>query len=102
MGFWAGSYSVSKWIGPQLEFHNRVLRTLATFDVPRRVNVITRPDSTAFPPGLRVINSPRTLAWEESQRVGDPQRNPLAGLWHKCQQCVRVGRSGYRNILSKA
>src|SRR5262245_32380266 len=62
-------------VGPHLEFHRLRQRSLAAFNVPRRVRRVARPEPLALPAGIRVVDPSRASSREEAERIRHTQRD---------------------------
>src|SRR3954467_15911948 len=67
-------------IGPQLEMRRQRLRALAAFDQPRRAIAVRRPQATALPAGVRIVDTAVEALGVEAERVRHPDRDHLAVL----------------------
>src|ERR1700682_28033 len=88
-------------IGTHLNLYNFV-SSLSTFHVPRRIRIVTGPEAAAFPPSLRVVNSPLHRPRVVPHGVRNTDRHELAGFRNQRQDSVGVNGSCHRDIFSEA
>src|SRR5512140_1919515 len=69
--------SVRQRIGPQLEVRDLRPLALPALLMPRRLLVVPRPESPAFPAGFRVVDAAVEPAREEPERIRHAQHDEL-------------------------
>src|SRR4029434_7538640 len=65
-------------IRPDLELHHFRQRALAALDVERRALTVGRPDATALPARVRIVDASVHSLGVEAERVGYAHVDPLA------------------------
>src|SRR4029450_7104573 len=79
-------------IGPDLELYHLRQRALAALDVERRALAVGRPDATALPARVRIVDASVHSLGVEAERVGDAHVDPLAIDEHQDRLVGVAGR----------
>src|SRR3569833_3165687 len=90
---------VRQRIGPQLEVRRQRPSPLAAFDQPWRPIAIRRPQTTAFPAGVRIIDAAVEALGIEALRVRHADRDHLAVLYR--DQTIHEVGGRHRNVFAK-
>src|SRR4051812_23573102 len=93
--------SVRQRVGPQLEMRCQRLGAFAAFDQPWRAIAVRRPQTAAFPAGLRIVDAAVEPLGVEAERVRDANRNHLAVLAEGNQAVHQVG-GRHRDVIAHA
>ena len=62
-------------IGPQLKMHGERVHAPAAFLQPRRAVAARRPETAAFPAGIRIIDAAVEAFGVKTERIGDAQHD---------------------------
>src|SRR5947209_4912596 len=92
--------SVRERIRPQLEMRCQRLRSLAALDQPWRAVAIGCPQSTAFPAGIRIVDTPVEALGIEAERIRHADRHHLAVLIQRHEAVHQVG-GRHRDVFAQ-
>src|ERR1700686_3739315 len=91
--------SIRQRIGPELDVHGARHRALAAFLEPGRAVAVGAPETAAFPAAVRIVDPAVEALGVEAERIGNPDRDPLAVL-QRHEAVAEIG-GGHRDVLDK-
>src|SRR4051794_38386894 len=89
-------------IRPDLEVHDFALGPFPAFDVPYEVGAVIRPEPSAFPSAVRVVDAAVHAARIEAERIGNAELDPFFRLRVERQQRIRIGSRRERRVRTEA